>query len=302
MRKHTVFLAAAIASLATIATASPTLLVTGTTQVFHVDAGGIATQFVSGLTNARGITMGPDGNIYVADYGAGDVKKYDGSSGASLGTFVSGLSNPYDVQFKDGTAYVSEWGAGDVKTFDSAGTATGTFVSGLNHASDFVWDDAGNFYISSSGNHTVEKFDSAGNSLGTYLDLNGYNSGFASPRDLIFHGGLLYVADSVSVNGSGGFLYIYNGTDAPTVISTGGGTNVRGLLFGSDDGLLYGADSGNGRVAVLDTVNGGGSLYSAVPSANYMIEVNAPEPGTLAMLGLGAAFMALRFRKKTTGR
>src|SRR4051812_36566303 len=110
MRKQTFYLAvAAITSLATMATASPLMLVTTTNTVFKVDTAGNAAPFATGLTNARGLTIGPDGVLYVADYGAGNVKTFDATTGAAIGTFGSGFTNPYDIEFQGGTAYVSDW-------------------------------------------------------------------------------------------------------------------------------------------------------------------------------------------------
>src|SRR5690348_3046407 len=64
-----------------------------------------------------GLTFGPDGNLYVSDFGGSDVVRFDGVTGAFMGDFVSprsgGLVRPEGLAFgPDGSLYVANVTAG----------------------------------------------------------------------------------------------------------------------------------------------------------------------------------------------
>src|SRR5690348_10418837 len=83
--------------------------------------GTFVTSGSGGLSYPRGLTFGPDGNLYVAseqvsaNSGTNAVLKYDGTTGAFLGTFVSdgsgGMNTPIALTFgPDGNLYVGTGG------------------------------------------------------------------------------------------------------------------------------------------------------------------------------------------------
>jgi RHS repeat-associated protein len=100
--------------------------------VGKVDGNGVFTR-IGGFSIARGMAFGSDGNLYVADGGAHQIKKIDIKSGALavtayVGTGTAGylgdggepllarLNNPTDVAFApDGTLYVSDSDNGRVR-------------------------------------------------------------------------------------------------------------------------------------------------------------------------------------------
>ena len=82
------------------------------------------------MTSPEALTLGPDGNLYVADRVANSVFRFDGKTGAFINTFVSagsgGLSGPRDLIFgPDGNLYVSSNGSNQVLIYDGA---TGAFL------------------------------------------------------------------------------------------------------------------------------------------------------------------------------
>ena len=85
-----------------------------------------------GLGAPFGVTFGPDGNLYVADSAGNDVLRYDGTTGAPLGTFVAsgigGLNHPLDLEFgPDHNLYVLGAAARNNSVLRYNGT-TGAFM------------------------------------------------------------------------------------------------------------------------------------------------------------------------------
>src|SRR5262249_55044557 len=86
----------------------------GTTGAPRPSAGNSGALFASGngLSDPIGIAFGPEGNLYVANFSTSTVVKFDGTTGAGLGTFVAagsgGLNGATGLAFgPDGKLYVS---------------------------------------------------------------------------------------------------------------------------------------------------------------------------------------------------
>ncbi|MCP5143382.1 MAG: DUF4347 domain-containing protein [Gammaproteobacteria bacterium] len=102
------------------------------------------------LANPGGLAYGPDGNLYVADYGAGKVVRFDGTTGAFIDDFVaSGLSNPLGLEFgPDGKLYVANRGSAGVLRYDAGSGAldAGFVVGSISNAEDLTFGPDGNIY------------------------------------------------------------------------------------------------------------------------------------------------------------
>ena len=77
-----------------------------------------------------GLAFGPDGSLYVVRGGSDSILRFDGNTGASLGTFVptgsAGLRMPSALAFApDGSLLVASAGSGDVLPYDGT---TGSFL------------------------------------------------------------------------------------------------------------------------------------------------------------------------------
>src|SRR5262249_19456984 len=76
------------------------------------------------------LAFGPDGNLYVSNYGGNDVLRIDAATGNSLGEFVPagdhGLSGAHGLVFgPDGNLYVVSLGTNNVLRYDGL---TGAFI------------------------------------------------------------------------------------------------------------------------------------------------------------------------------
>jgi glucose/arabinose dehydrogenase len=108
-----------------------------------------------GLSKAKGLAFGPDGNLYVASSATNTVDEYNGTTGASLGTFISASSGTLDgpnlVAFRPDGLYVSNEINGTVNRYNAT---TGAFdrtivpTASNNHGGgDMAWDANGNLYV-----------------------------------------------------------------------------------------------------------------------------------------------------------
>ena len=104
-----------------------------------------------GLAQACDLAFGPDGDLYVAGYRTQAINRYDGTTGAFLGTFISGLNGPVSLSFgPDGFLYVSNQNDGSVSRYnETTGAFNSAIVPGTNggSADGMAWDASGNLYV-----------------------------------------------------------------------------------------------------------------------------------------------------------
>src|SRR3984893_5718562 len=162
------------------------------------------------LDKPEGIAVDSDGNIFVADYKTGFIKKYDASYKCLL-TF-------------------SEYGS----------------EKGQNMKSEFLDIRDGRLYVPDAGNHRIDVFDLSGNFL---FDFGGYGSALGqlnSPEAAKFSSeGKLYVADLKNDR-----VQVFNADGRALIAFGRGGTAAgefkapAGLAFDKDDNV-YVTEIGN---------------------------------------------------------
>lgn len=192
-------------------------------QVFDKTTGNFITRFGGkgdadeNLDKPEGIAVDPDGNIFVADYNTGYVKKY-------------------------GPDY--KW----LKTFSEYGTAPGQ-----NIKSEFMDIKDGRLYMPEAGNHRVNVFDLNGNFISLFGGEGGENGRFNVPESAKFGpNGLLHVAD---LKNNRIQVFDKDGKHLKTWGKQGSalGEFKAPAGIGIDKiGNVYVAEIGNDRIQVLD--------------------------------------------------
>jgi sugar lactone lactonase YvrE len=212
-----------------------------------------------GVIGPAGITLGPDGFLYVSNQasvlfpGADDsIAKVNPSTG-EISTFIDLPSGyvPAGLRFgPDGNLYVSHnggqgagQGTGSVDVYDGVtGAFLGSAVTNLTQPTGLLFDSQGHLYVSNFGEGSIVLFD--GTSSSTLVAPG--SGGLASPSGLQFGSdGNLYVVDLLL-----GAVRIYNPTTGASVgdfVPAGGALNNQfpsDLVFDRHGNLLV-ADLGS---------------------------------------------------------
>ena len=224
--------------------------------------GGPATD--ASLNTPRGVDLDPAGNIYVAEFSNGRIRKIDTSG--IITTYAGGISGG-----DRGTL---------IPVLADGGPATD---ARLNGSTGVAVDNLGNVYIADRGNKRIRKVDTAGiitTVLGDFVGDGGLATDAAlwSPNGVfITNNGDIYIADRqnhevrkvdsstgiiTSVVGTGGYVLNPDGTLARSpdgTLATAAGvrsprwvwvTAAGDILF-SDDGIVRKVDAGDGTISTL---------------------------------------------------
>ena len=165
---------------------------------------GEASNFNQGgdLASPDGLTFGTGGDLYVTDGVRGDVRRFDGTTGAFEGVFAIGGFDLRGLTFgPDGDLYVVRGKGNSVLRFDgTTGAPQGVFASGggLDYAHGLAFGPSGDLFVASTFNDSVIRFDGVtGAPEGTFAQ-GGLLDG---PTGLIFGpGGDLFVSGYQSDN------------------------------------------------------------------------------------------------------
>lgn len=132
------------------------------------------------LRQPRDVAVGPDGSIYVADFGNSRIQKFTsdltvqmawGGKGGAFGQFNEPCGVAVD---SEGNVWVADTFNGRIQKFSDQGelvdiyqrgpdgTATGVWLSGYWGPRGIAVDSQGNVYFSDTGNHRILKVSSGG--------------------------------------------------------------------------------------------------------------------------------------------
>jgi sugar lactone lactonase YvrE len=249
----------------TISVANASLNEIGTPSAFTSSGSG-------GLSLPQGITLGPDGNVYVVS-NPGAMLRYNGTTGQYINTFVAqgsgGLTSKgieAGVAFgPDGNLYVASSATNQVLEYNgSTGAFVEAFVTagsgGLNNPLGITFGPDGNLYVASEVSNAVLRYQgplaaspgapdpATGQSGATFVaQFVPLVSSGGGPTDLIFGpDGKLYVGGGQAFGvqrydgTTGAFLDTFIPNDDP---ARGNLPTGRSMAF-DQEGRLYVSDSG----------------------------------------------------------
>ncbi len=255
-----------------------------------------------GMHSSFGMTLGPDGNLYVAsDLGDNRVLKFNSSSGEYLGMFASlpGTSDTYDLVFgPDGNLYVSDSLSSKVLRFDgTTGASMGVFATGEpgDIFRGITYGPDGNLYAATVHAGHFDRFDGGtGTLLGILSTPESATIGFPGfgPDGLLYAGN--YFGSSINV---------YDITTGELVKSfSSGGDGPNSLAF-TEDGDLLVANYFSNQIVKFEDGSGLPTVFTAdrpLHGPMDLLLLPVPEPSTYAMLlaGLGLLVFMARRRKQ----
>ncbi len=241
--------------------------------VVRYDASGNIVSLLNGNANSvngdfnslNSIAVNRNGNIYVTDTNANNVKAFN-AFGGYLGSFGENTGGSYTRGVAVDTAgnvFVTKWDAryqpNVVDKYDSQGNflveygGDGSGNGKFNYPYGLSLDNSFNIFVADVFNNRVQKLDITGAYVAKFGTLGIGNGQFQQPNGVAVDSatGNFYVADTGNnriqkLTGSGGFVWKTGALgaansefDAPTSIAV-------------KSGKLYVADSNNNRVEVFD--------------------------------------------------
>jgi sugar lactone lactonase YvrE len=227
-------------------------------------------------TNAfNPVTFGPDGNLYAAvgtGPGYNTIERFNGTTGAFMGTFASGpINGVRTIVFNGGYMYVASEYTNQVLQYNATtGAYVGVFVTagsgGISGPYGMTFGPDGNLYVSGRNSNNVVRYNgTTGALLGTFVAAG--SGGLGLPEGMTFDpsGSYLYVASSGDANE----VLKYNAhTGAYVGLATSVAvTRPTDVKFGAD-GLLYVLDAGTDSNRILRFTENGTYVDDYVPAGS----------------------------------
>ena len=219
------------------------------------------------LDKPEGIAVDPNGNVFIADYNTGFIKKYDASYKWVLTFSEYGSDKGQNIKsefmdIRDGKLYMPEAGNHRVDVFDLDGKflfdfgGMGTEPGKMNNPESAKFSSEGKLYVADLKNDRMQIFDKDGKVLKVWGKTGSGPGEFKSPAGVaIDQEDNVYVTeignDRVQVfDKDGNFLAMW-GKKGSGVGEFG---NLHGIIVDKATGLIYVADTANNRVQVFKRV------------------------------------------------
>lgn len=251
---------------------------------FDATTGAFLDSFVpgasGGLDGPSGMVFAANGDLLVVGRYSNLVHRYDGATGASLGSFGAGqLAQPFGIAVgADGTAYVAN---GDTNAIAQFNSATGVFLgnvtttgSGLGFPIGVEVGPDNNLYAASYGTGVVKRFtlpgggylgDFAASALGA--TLNGPNYFTFASTAVAPAATTQPLAYSGTAGGAASFTAAFSGSPAPAIqwqVSTDAGSTWSDLVDGNG---VSGAQSATVQFAFVSQTLQGAHVRAVATNA-----------------------------------
>src|SRR5262245_4603774 len=219
------------------------------------------------LDKPEGIAVDPDGNVFIADYNTGFIKKYDSSYNWVLTFSEYGSEKGQNIKsefmdIRDGKLYMPEAGNHRVDVFDLNGKflfdfgGQGSEPGKFNVPESAKFSSEGKVYVADLKNDRVQVFDKDGKFLKMWGKTGSAEGELKSPAGIALDkDDNVYVTeignDRVQVfDKEGNFLATW-GKKGSGVGEFG---NLHGIIVDKETGLIYVGDTANNRVQVFKRV------------------------------------------------
>ena len=260
--------------------------------VFSVASDGTTSQFATQIIDSTGVAIGPNGNLYVANFASsGSISEITPSG--TISTFASGFDYPLGIAFDNaGNLYVANSNFGGTGTASiSKVTPSGvvsTFVSlGSYYPAAIAFDSTGNLFFANwsvadgNGNETIYKVAPNG-TVGTFA--TGLTDTFGLAIDK---------SNNVYV-GSGATVLKITPSGSQSTYATLPSIGLNGMAFESNGDLLVGT-SGNGLYQITSGRSGSelASMNDPTFIADPSVTLPVPTPSSLALTLFGFPLLLL---------
>jgi len=236
-------------------------------QAFDKTTGKYLSQFggkSTGFEKPEGVAVDSSGNIFVADYQAGFIRKYSKDykqlkqfSGLGAGPGQTEKSEFIDIY--NGLLYVPEQGSHRVDVFDLNGTFKFMFCKQGQGPGELFKPEAAKFnskgvlYVVDLGNHRIQQFDKDGKFIKEWGKKGTAAGEFQRPAGLaIDKNDNIYISEIDNNR-----IQVFDPDGKPLAMwgkeGSGNGEfkNLHGMIIDKATGWLYIADSGNNRIQVF---------------------------------------------------
>lgn len=242
--------------------------------------------------------------IWVTDQVNDSIYRYS-HTGSLLGSFSGQLDNIRGLNVVNGQVWVANAGTGNggaigIYRYDFSGNLLGNFALGAGSGSSSPWDIkqfGSEVYVSDSSSDDIDRYDLSGNYLGKFYNSPG-TSDLNFPQQIGTFNNQVMVAGFSLPTG----LYRFSAGGSPVgTYQVSSSLGLRGVYQLGNGNVLA---TGGTRLVLIDTSTpvwtDTNLINQITPAASFRFIhefAPVPEPGTMAVLGLGCAAMLRRARR-----
>ncbi|HTQ55150.1 MAG TPA: BACON domain-containing carbohydrate-binding protein [Bryobacteraceae bacterium] len=204
----------------------------------------VITTLAAGLDGPRGLALDPQGDVYIAETGANDIKEWVAATQQVGVVLATGLNSPAGVTLdSQGNIFIADTGNGAIEQW-SAATGLATLVPGLSNPLGVATDQLGNVYFSDTGHNLVGEWNASSGQVSTLA-----GTGLSGP------GG-------IAVDSIGDVDFADTGSNAIDQWNAAGQTSTALISSGLSAPLAVAAD-GQGNLYIADTGNNAVKRWNA---------------------------------------